>query len=207
MADFRSIAAVGKSIEQLLNAAFDDADPPVTEKTTTAALVTSDKFAKGAGGGFGSGTGLSIFLYHIAANASMRAAWAAVGHVDGRSRLPVDLHYLLTAWADNAEWEHAILGKAMQCLEDTPILGGPLFGPDAGTAPVEAVQVTLDDVGPDTLLRIFDSIEGEFRLSVPYLARVVVIDGAAAWPVPSERLVEISEAARGPGLDWAEASC
>ena len=185
MADFRSIAAVGRSIERLLNAAFTDADPPVPGKTTRAALVTSDAFDPGAGGGFDAGSaGLSIFLYRIVPNATMRAAWSAVGHVDGRSHLPVDLHYLCTAWADNADWEHAILGKTMQCLEDTPMLGGPLLAPSAGWAPTEAVQVLLGDVEIETLLRIFDSFESEYRLSVPYVARVVRIDGAVASPSP-----------------------
>src|SRR5438046_2508664 len=78
-------------------------DPPVPGKTTHAALVSSSAFEPGVGGGFDVGTaGLSIFLYRIVPNAAMRAAWSGVGHVDGRSRLPVDLHYLLTAWADNA---------------------------------------------------------------------------------------------------------
>jgi hypothetical protein len=185
MADFRSIAAVGRSIEQLLNAVFTDGDPPVPGKTTRAALVTSDDLDRGAGGGFSTGSaGMSIFLYRIAPNGAMRAAWSAVGHVDGRSHLPVDLHYLLTAWAENADWEHAILGKAMQCLEDTPIISGPLLAPTADWAPNESVQVTIDDVGTETLLRIFDSIEGDFRLSVPYVARVIRIDGARARPSP-----------------------
>lgn len=185
MADFRAIAAVGRSLERLLNATFADPDPPVPGKTTHAALVTSKAFDPGAGGGFDVGAaGLSIFLYRIVPNTAMRAAWSGVGHVDGRAHLPVDLHYLLTAWADNADWEHAILGKAMQCLEDTPILGGPLLTPSAAWAPTEAIQVTLDLVEIETLLRIFDSFESEYRLSVPYLARVVRIDGAAAYPSP-----------------------
>jgi hypothetical protein len=185
VADFRSIAAVGRSLERLLNAAFTDPDPPVPGKTTRSALVTSEAFDPGAGGGFDQGAaGLSIFLYRIVPNAAMRAAWSAVGHVDGRSHVPVDLHYLVTAWAENADWEHAILGKTMQCLEDTPILNGPLLTPTAGWAPTEAVQVVLGDVEIETLLRIFDSFESEYRLSVPYVARVVRIDGAAVHPSP-----------------------
>jgi hypothetical protein len=185
VADFRSIAAVGRSLERLLNAAFVDPDPPVPGKTTHAALVTSTAFDPGSFGGFDVGAaGLTIYLYRIVPNAAMRATWSAAGHVDGRSHLPVDLHYLLTAWADNADWEHAILGKAMQTLEDTPILGGPLLAPSAAWAPTEAVQVTLDIVEIETILRIFDSFESEFRLSVPYIARVVRIDGAVAYPSP-----------------------
>lgn len=184
MADFRSIAAVGRSLQQLLDAVLTGPDPPVPTKTSHAYLVTSDSFKRDSDDLADGAAALSIFLYRIAPNATMRAAWSAVGHVDGRSHLPVDLHYLLTAWASNAEWEHAILGKAMQCLEDTPIFGGPLLAPTAGWAPADAVQITLDDVGTETLLRIFDSIEGDFRLSVPYVARVVRIDGAVAHPSP-----------------------
>ncbi len=33
---------------------------------------------------------------------TLRCSMAAVGSVDGRGHLPVDLHFLLTAWAENA---------------------------------------------------------------------------------------------------------
>jgi len=181
MAGFRAISAAGKSIERVLNTCFDD-DEPVDGKNTKALLVQSTDFDPT------SGTitfpALSLFLYRVEVNRTMRAAWSAVGALDGRPHLPVDLHFLLTAWADNAEHEYAILGRAMQCLEDTPILGGPLLHAAGEWAPNEVVQVTADDLALDAVMRTFDALEANYRLSVAYLARVVRIDGTPA-PYPA----------------------
>jgi hypothetical protein len=134
LATFASISAVGVSLERYLNACFID-EPPLGPIATdgvphvTALLVRTEDFdpnnsdspikrAKYA---------LSIFFYRVDFNKVMRASWGAVGHLDGRSHLPLDLHFLLTAWAPNAEAELLILGRAMQCLETTPMLGGPML--------------------------------------------------------------------------------
>jgi Pvc16 N-terminal domain len=185
MAGFRAISAAGKSIERVLNTCFDD-DEPVDGKNTKALLVQSTDFDPT------SGTitfpALSLFLYRVEVNRTMRAAWSAVGALDGRPHLPVDLHFLLTAWADNAEHEYAILGRAMQCLEDTPILGGPLLHAAGEWAPNEVVQVTADDLALDAVMRTFDALEANYRLSVAYLARVVRIDGT---PVPDPAVTSV----------------
>jgi Pvc16 N-terminal domain len=177
MAGFRAIAATSKSLEQILNAAF-AADEPVENKMTKAALVQSDDFDTTNGTTITT-PGLSVFLYRIEVDKTMRAPWSAVGHLDGTAHLPIDLHYLLTAWADNAEHEHQIIGRAMQCLEALPILGGPLLHATGEWAANEIVQVSAEDLGVDAVTRTFDALEAEFRLSIGYVARVVRIDGAA----------------------------
>jgi hypothetical protein len=72
----------------------------------------------------------------------------------------------------------------MQCLENTPILSGPLLAPAGAWTASEAVQVVLEDVPPDSMFRIFDSLQADFKLSVAYLARVVRIDGVASNLAP-----------------------
>src|SRR4029079_1285087 len=130
---------------------------------------------------------LSVFLYRIAPNATMRAAWSSVGSVDGRGHLPLDLHFLLTPWADDAEVEHRIIGRAMQCLEQTPILSGPLLYPSATWAPNEAVQVVVEAMSVESIMRPFDRLPIEFRVSVPYVARVIRIDSRVAVQAPDVR--------------------
>jgi hypothetical protein len=114
----------------------------------------------------------------------MRAAWSAVSSLDGRAHLPVDLHFLLTPWAENAEFEYRILGKAMQCLETTPLLAGPLLHPSSDWAPNESLQLVLEDIPTEAVMRTFDSLPTDFRLSVPYLARIVRLDGRQSRPAP-----------------------
>ena len=45
------------------------------------------------------------------------------------------------------------------------------------------MQVGVEDLSQETLFRVFDSLPGDFRLSVPYVARVVRIDGRSTVPV------------------------
>jgi hypothetical protein len=134
---------------------------------------------------------LSIFLYRIDFNKAMRAAWSSVGTADGRGHLALDLHFLLTAWADNAEHEHLILGRAMQAIEYTPVMSGPLlYAPaiaeadEPQAAPMEAVQLLLEEISTEALMRTFDSLPTDYRLTVPYVARVVRLDTKQARITP-----------------------
>ena len=133
MAGFAGIAATGKSIERLLNAAFAEEEPVPGKKTRAVLVRTSDFEETNAATNIGS-PALSVFLYRVDPNKVMRAAWSAVGSLDGTAHFAVDLHFILTPWADNAEFEQRILGKAMQCLETTPLLSGPLLHPSADWA-------------------------------------------------------------------------
>ncbi len=189
MAGFRSVGAVGKSIEAALNVAFAD-DPPVASHATHAVLIRTDDLDLSAGSLISPTPALSILLYRVDFNKTMRPAWSSIGSVDGHSYLPLDLHYLLTPWADNAEDEHQIIGKALQTLETLGALSGPLLYPSGDWEPGEAVQLYLEDMATDDLMRTFDSLQCDFRMSVPYIARMVMISGsilprdpAAAEPV------------------------
>jgi hypothetical protein len=189
MAGFAAIAAAGKSIERLLNVCFEESQP-IEGKITHAVLVRTDDFAeKNAANAIGS-PALSVFLYRIDFNKALRAAWSAVGFHDGRAHLALDLHYLLTPWADNAEHEHMIMGRALQCLETTPILSGPLLYPSSDWTTTEALQLVMEEVSTEALMRTFDSLPTDYRLSVPYIARVLRLDSRTAQPdVPVTTLV------------------
>jgi hypothetical protein len=127
---------------------------------------------------------LTIMLYRVDVNKNTRAAWSAVGSFDGHAHLPLDFHFLITAWAANAEDEYRILGRAMECFEVTPILSGPLLESSANWAPNETVQVVLGEITTEEVMRTFDSLPHDYKLSVPYIARVVRIDSAQAVPTP-----------------------
>jgi hypothetical protein len=126
---------------------------------------------------------LTLLLYRVDFNKTTRAGWSAVGSVDGRSYLPLDLHFLLTPWATNAEYELRILGRALQALESHPSLSGPLLA-GGGWAAGDSVQVLMEEVSTEAVMRTFDSLPHDYKLSVPYVARVVRLDSLAAVPQP-----------------------
>ena len=181
MAGFAGIAAAGRTIERLLNAAFDEEQPiPGLGPRTRAVLVRTADFEPAVVATNIGSPALSIFVYRVDFNKTMRAAWSGVGTHDGRGHLAVDLHLLLTAWADNAEFELRILGRAMQAIETTPILNGPLLDPSTDWAPNESVQLVLEDISTEAVMRTFDSLPTDYRLSVPYIARILRIDSRVA---------------------------
>jgi hypothetical protein len=184
MSGFAGIAAVGKSIERLLNLAFNERQPVNGHNARAVLIRTEDLMHKNVQQAIGT-YALSIYLYRVDFNKAMRAAWSAVGSADGKGHLALDLHFLLSAWADNAEHEHLILGRAMQAIEYTPVLSGPLLyapalapalddEPQPGAS--EAVQLLLEEISTEALMRTFDSLPADYRLTVPYVARVVRID-------------------------------
>jgi hypothetical protein len=178
LAGFAGIAAVSKSIEMLLNACFEE-NPPIGNKKTKALLVRTSDFEESTTIG---SPALSVFLYRVDFNKTMRAAWSAASGQDGRSHLGLDLHYLITPWGTDAEEEHRILGGAMQCLETTPILSGPLLHSSGEFDAGESVQLLLEEISTEAVMRTFDSLPTDYRLSVPYIARVLRLDGRMAAP-------------------------
>lgn len=187
MANFSALAAAAKSLERLLTQRL-IADVPVTTTgaITKAVLVNTDDFDVSDQSAIRTTPVLSIFLVRIEINHVMRSTWSSIGAVNGRVHLPLDLHFLLTPWGGNAEFDMRILGSAMRCLDETPVLSGPLLDTThgAGFAPDEAVQIVPGDLGPDSIMRIWDTLDLNYRLSVPYVLRVVRLDsdGPPAGP-------------------------
>jgi hypothetical protein len=184
MANLASIAATGRSLERLLSQAFAEAPVPVAGRTTRAFLIRTEDFDQTSNASVIVRPALSIFLYRVDFNKTMRAAWSGVTYHDGRPHLPLDLHFLISPWADNAEDEHAILGRAMQCLDSTPILSGPLLHSSGDWAATEAVNLLMDEISTEAVMRTFDSLPTDYRISVPYIARVIRLDARQATPTP-----------------------
>lgn len=181
VAGFASIAAVGKSLELVLEAGF-SAVEPIDGETARAQLIQTEDLDPNSQ--FLIRPTVSILLYRVDFNKTMRASWSAIGAADGKAHLPVDLHYLFTAWADNADHEHRLIGRAMQILEQLGSLSGPLLHPDGEWLANEAVQLYLEDIATDDLMRTFESLACDFRLSIPYIARVIVVSTPAGDALP-----------------------
>jgi hypothetical protein len=199
VASYSAIAAAAKSLERVLTRGL-ERDKPLDQIKTRAVLVNTDTFNVAGSSSVVKPPVLSIFLVRVEVNPVMRASWSAVGSDDHRSHLPLDLHFLLTPWATNAEHEQCILGSAMRCLDEAPVLSGPLLDTThaAGFAADEALQVVPGDLGSDGIMRIWDTLDVSYRLSVPYIVRIVRIDSDIDTAAPPALTVY---AGATPGLD------
>jgi hypothetical protein len=136
--------------------------------------------------------GVSLLLYRIYQDGTNRtpAGRLQPNGQRGRNKLPVELHFLLTAWATQASLQHEIAGWMMRTLEDNPVLFPSLlnsYKPDV-FFPDETVEVSLAQLSTEDMFNIWDVvIHHVYQLSVPYVARFVQIDSTlldtAASPV------------------------
>lgn len=180
MANSTVIAAAALSLQDLLTRCFadvDTADPGAFRALPRVQLVSTDDFAQiNEPGSVIRFPSLTILCYRVDVNRVMRAPWSAVAHQDRTIHLPLDLHFLLTPFDSDAQAELRILGATMQCLERHPVLAGPRLHPSGGWDAGESLQLICEDLVTEDVLRTFDTLPTDFRLSVSYVARIGRID-------------------------------
>ncbi|HEX8662529.1 MAG TPA: DUF4255 domain-containing protein [Beijerinckiaceae bacterium] len=177
MTDFPGLAAATASLQRFFQLSFADREP-LDGSPTGVAIVRTEDLDPAAFSGLVERPALTVHVYRVDADPTMRSAFAAAENGSGQRRpaLALQLHFLITPWATNADEELRILGRAMQALEDTPILSGPLLS-SQGWSPDDTLQILLEPMDTHALLRIFDSLPVPYRLSAPYLARVLRLTG------------------------------
>jgi hypothetical protein len=144
---------------------------------------------------------ISVFLYRVALHPEQRnLPWRQ--RADGsriRPSLPLELGFLITAWAKNTNDEHLIIGHILQTLYDRAEIGSAdLLNPPAPQAPAwehgDSVQLILDSMPMEDHLRLWDSVDMPYRLSLTYLARVIGIE-----PGESQVIAPVIDADFRPG--------
>ncbi len=121
---------------------------------------------------------VSVYCYKVTVDRETRPGWSAVASADGLPRIPLKMHLLVAAWAPNAEDELRWLGLAAQVLETSSILSGPMLDATGGWDPDETITVVADELALDSISEAFQALSTDYRLSLPYIARVVCIEGA-----------------------------
>ena len=126
--------------------------------------------------------GISLLLYRVAPNGTLRNLQPRLDP-DGRryrASLPLDLHYVLTAWAKSVEKQQRLLGWSMRVLEDTPILPAGLLNhlmPESETFHAnETVELVCETLSLQDWTALWDKLKPQIQTSVTYVARMVPIE-------------------------------
>jgi len=117
---------------------------------------------------------LNLFLYDARENRKLRQtrpAWEAVPHPDGtvtQRRRPVrmDLHYMITAWAAEAEDEHRLLAGTLMALFRQPHLPEDLLPESLSDQPV---PIPLEVAQSDELQNpadVWNVLDNEIRAAI-----------------------------------------
>jgi hypothetical protein len=125
---------------------------------------------------------VSLYLYRVVVNNAQRNM-APRPAPNGRRRrhpLPLDLHYLLIAWVNDAASQQRTLAWCARVLEDTPILPSSLLnavGPENDVfLPDETVELTYDPLSLQDLYNVWQVAPSNQQPSLAYVARMVRIE-------------------------------
>ena len=169
MADVRGIYAVGNALVTRLERSYDAYTWPSGDKPACSfQLVGASELSKATA----LKKGVVFFLYRVQRSQGTRGTADA-----SRVSLLLDLHYLVFPWGDSELAQHPTIGR------------GDLGD---GFAREESVQITLGELSNEDLMRIWDAIDPSYRVSVPYVARVVQLDlepSQEGAPVVAQMLV------------------
>lgn len=184
MAGYRALAAAGRSVVDLLNRrileALPDPPPPApVPPRPTAVLAGTEDFGKVNSSPIAviRYPALSVYCYRVSVDRETRPGWSAAATADGIPRLPLRMHLLIAAWDTVVESELEWLGLAARVLESEPILTGPLLHHTGDWDPADAIQIVADDLALDSMSEAFQALTTDYRLSLPYVIRVIRIDG------------------------------
>ncbi|WP_320039966.1 DUF4255 domain-containing protein [uncultured Desulfobacter sp.] len=181
MADYRAIMGVSEAIMGLLRSSY---RPDLFNNELEFKVFTSKDFTKNT-----IANGASLFMYRVFCNGTHRLPAGRL-RSDGRmdqTQLPVELHFLITIWGNDASLQNTLVGWIMRILEDTPTLpAGVLNSVIPGVFhPDETVDILLAELRTEDLFRIWDVLGlNAYQLSIPYVARIINIE--SIQPLPNE---------------------
>ena len=107
-------------------------------------LARSEDLARGEGR-----ERLTIWLYRVSVDARMREAGVA------------SAHFLLTAHAESAAQEHALLEAALRRLNTSPTLGG-----------LDGAQLMIEELPIEQIAALFTAAAATYRASIGVLVRM-----------------------------------
>jgi len=130
---------------------------------------------------------VALFLYRVEVDETRR-------HVDlprlaatapRRVALGLELHYLLTVWGGvDPAGEQIMLARCMDILDRHAVITGNLLDPGYPWEPEDALRVSLSHLSTEDMLRLWDSLEPPYQISIPYVVRTIRL-GARERPDPS----------------------
>jgi hypothetical protein len=180
MATFHAIAVTGETIRNLLAEAWSpDVFPGAQFQLCQATNLVSPPFTD---------LGVSIYLYRVAYNMTRRNL-PMRKRLNGqrfKPSLPLDLHFLVTAWARKPEQQWSLLAWALRTVEDAAVLPAGLLNQNAGSdshgAPLhvfdddESVELVGETLSLQDMVSVWEIAKQNQQPSVSVVARSVLID-------------------------------
>ncbi|MBN2145915.1 MAG: DUF4255 domain-containing protein [Anaerolineales bacterium] len=140
---------------------------------------------------------LNIFLYDVRENLKLRGSenWQISRHKDGtvsqkRNPVRVDLHYMITAWANDPDDEHRLLARVLMALFRQPHLPKDLLTPSLQNQPVPITLQIAQEADLDKPTDVWNTIDNELKPAVA-LTITLVLDPYEPIVAPIVRTREL----------------
>ena len=170
MANLYAVHSVGLSLVTYLRNAYPE--PLRSEHPCQFRLISSGELAEPDD----IGTAVTLYLYSISKNKYPQCKPGENRSREALFSLSIDLHYLIIVWANSALVEHSLIAWVMSQLNQHPILDMSTLSSEGGWLPNDQVHIVPTELSTEDLMRIWDALTPSYRLSVPYIARVIRID-------------------------------
>ncbi len=170
MAGVYSIYSVGDSLITFLRNTYPE--PLRSEYPCEFRLVSSGELSETED----FGTAVTLYLYRVENDAATRNMPYSRGGKDLENPLSLALHYLLVIWGDSALAEHTIAAWTMLQLHQHPIFDKSNLSSSGDWDPGDRIHIVPMEMSNEDLMRLWDVITPNYRISLPYVARVVRID-------------------------------
>jgi Pvc16 N-terminal domain len=129
--------------------------------------------------------GVTVYLFRTLFSTSRRTLPPRTDAQGRRFRasVPVDLQYLVTAWAADVEQQQRLLGWAIRTLDDNPILPAGFLnrfvpGGENVFSEAETVELLGDQLSLQDLYNVWDVAGHRHQPSVPYTIRQLALESA-----------------------------
>jgi hypothetical protein len=177
MAQYPAIAATSQAVLGMLEAAAAESE----FRTASFAVFTSADLRQPPNDRLG----VSLYLYHVAINTSRRNAAGRLDPSGTRYQpsLPLDLHYLLTAWAKDAVTQQRLLGWAVRVIHDAATVPAGLLNahtPNALFRPDETVELIWQSLSQQDVFDIWEVARANQQPSAAYVTRIVEIESSVS---------------------------
>ena len=173
MANVFGLHAIADGLARYLDRAFPTAlrdDHPCTFEAVASGGLTQERPLE-------AGTRVTIWPYRVLINEHDRNREFVTRPGRVNRPLPLDVHLLVTIWADTPPDELLLFAWTMRELYQLSLLDrSVLTTVEAGFSSTEQIQLTPAEMSVEDMMRIWDAVTPSYRLSVPFVARVLHID-------------------------------
>ena len=165
-----SVYSVGDSLITFLRDTYPE--PLRTEHPCEFRLISSGELEEKQD----MGTAVTLYLYRMDIDKHSRNTPHPQHPKERPNPLPLSLYYLFIIWADTPLAENSIAAWLMSQMHQYPILDQSTLSSSGGWRPDDQVSIVPIEMTNEDLMRLWDAMTPTYRLSLPYLARVVRID-------------------------------